>query len=311
MNTQRKRKAVEPEFKTADEVQRALDGLDAYQAEGTRLLAEGLALETFALNNGNPADSRLICIKAALRSWRRLHSLQSSALRVAMAFAAMTAKLPQDVAQSREALRLAGEHGLKTIPPTHGLLRQWIAEGEAKQYELETLSKNSNVGESNAAVYNTAAMDTAAAFAVAARTFSDRDLKEYVQKGEAAAAVLRERETTTRATATPRPDWIEARARGVALADFINERFAAELDGETMTRAKLRRFASLYQDYYNHLDQLPSDLQNLPTKARLNTRRLAEGEGGPVRTVRTEEIRLYDVARKRLARSSPHPPASG
>jgi hypothetical protein len=59
--------------------------------------------------------------------------------------------------------------------------------------------------ESKAPVY-TDEMD-AAAFAAAARTFSDRELKEYVQKGEVAAAVLRERETTSRsARDAPRPD---------------------------------------------------------------------------------------------------------
>jgi tetratricopeptide (TPR) repeat protein len=37
-------------------------------------------------------------------------------------------------------------------------------------------------------------MGAAADFAAAARTFSDRELKEYVQKGEVAAAILQERE---------------------------------------------------------------------------------------------------------------------
>ena len=112
------------------------------------------------------------------------------------------------------------------------------------------------------------------------------------------------------ATATPRSDWIEARdnrqkGRKVAdvLAEFIEAKFADEL-GKTMTRAKLRRFASLYQDYYNHLPQLPPELQRIPTKPELNTRRLAAlAEIGelppPPRSLRSDETRLYEVALKR------------
>jgi hypothetical protein len=61
--------------------------------------------------------------------------------------------------------------------------------------------------------YTGKVMDTAAAFAAAARTFSDRELEEYVQKGEVAAALLRERGTTARVPAEPRPVRLDDAAR--------------------------------------------------------------------------------------------------
>src|SRR5271170_2499742 len=62
-----------------------------------------------------------------------------------------------------------------------------------------------NVDEWHKPRYTGRNMDTAAAKADAARTFSDRELNEYIQWGEVAAAVLRERENMDRAAAEPRP----------------------------------------------------------------------------------------------------------
>jgi len=133
--------------------------------------------------------------------------------------------------------------------------------------------------------YYTSGMDEAARIQAAAELLSTVYPAERVGKALKDLAAETARETTTRGKATPRPDWIEARARGVTLPDFIAEKFETELRDGTMARAKLRRFASLYGDYYNHLDQLPPELQSLPTKSALNDRQVVEGKVKPVRPV--------------------------
>lgn len=117
--------------------------MDALDSNSRRLLAEGLALEKFACDTGQPVANRLICIRAALRAWRELHSLQSEVLRMAMLFAAGRSPIPDDSAEDIAALKAAGQHVLNTTPRNHEQLRQWIAEGEKLETDLEAVTKNS------------------------------------------------------------------------------------------------------------------------------------------------------------------------
>jgi hypothetical protein len=124
------------------------------------------------------------------------------------------------------------------------------------------------------------------------------------------AAVDYARTMTGRAKEPPRADWIEARGRGVTLPDFIAEKFEVELRDGTMTRAMLNRYDKLPGDFYGYPrhHEMPDWLKAIPTKARLNTLRLAERAevGKPVRPVprpRTDEQRLYDTAVKRRSRA--------
>ena len=102
------------------------------------------------------------------------------------------------------------------------------------------------------------------------------------------------------ATATPRPDWIEARKQPGKVADllaqFIQAKFADELDDRTMSTHKLYRYKSLYQAFYDHRSELPPDLQSIPTKSAGNDRQVAEGKVKPVRPrlPRTDQQRAFD-----------------
>jgi hypothetical protein len=83
------------------------------------------------------------------------------------------------------------------------------------------------LGESNYTVYNLRPMGDAAADAAAARTLldaPDSELTKYVQWGETAAAILRERGTTGRAKETPRPDAAELKAAAKVLAAARTEK---------------------------------------------------------------------------------------
>jgi hypothetical protein len=182
-------------------------------------------------------------------------------------------------------------------------------------------------------------MDNAADFAAAARTFSDRELKEYIQKGEVAAAVLAERETTSRtgtveprpevaapastargvdleaaaaettdrAKEPPRPDWVEARAQGVALPDFIAEKFAPELREGTMTRAMLNRYDKLSSDFYGYPrhHKMPAWLKAIPTEHEWNKRHPPEPV--PVGLRRYVQREAKRVQRRQKRASATHP----
>jgi hypothetical protein len=123
--------------------------------------------------------------------------------------------------------------------------------------------------------------------------------RERVEKalGDLAAA---ERETTGRATAAPRPDWIEARKQPGKVADllaqFVRAKFADELAAGTMSTQTLYRYEGLHRAFYNHKDKLPPDLQDMPTRSEVYDRMVAEGNVTPA-----EAVRLVDRDRKRIA----------
>jgi hypothetical protein len=120
--------------------------------------------------------------------------------------------------------------------------------------------------------YNSSTMDTAAAFAAAARTFSDRELKEYIQRGELAAAVLRERETTGRATAAPRPKWEKD-----ALPDEDPAHFAARAGYEH--RGLIHdedRALSVKLSNWLRTHDWPEGVRYVPTKPEWNTAQLVK-----------------------------------
>ena len=51
---------------------------------------------------------------------------------------------------------------------------------------------------------------------------------------------------------------------GHVLAAFIRDKFADELADGTMNRVKLHRYKRLYRAFYQHRQQLPSELRNIP-----------------------------------------------
>jgi hypothetical protein len=71
--------------------------------------------------------------------------------------------------------------------------------------EHGVIDAHSSIEQVDREYYSKEIMGNAAAKAAAARTFSDRELQEYIQWGEVAAAILRERENKDRAAAEPRP----------------------------------------------------------------------------------------------------------
>jgi hypothetical protein len=121
--------------------------------------------------------------------------------------------------------------------------------------------------------------------------------RERVEKalGDLAAA---ERETTGRAKATPRPDWVEARKQPGKVADllaqFIRAKFADELADGTMSTQQLYRYGGLHRAFYNHKDKLPPDLQDMPTRSEVNDRMVAEGKVKPARPPQPPDMKAYD-----------------
>jgi hypothetical protein len=109
-------------------------------------------------------------------------------------------------------------------------------------------------------------------------------LEKLIEDLEAA-----EVENTHHAKERPRPDWIEARknadgrrrdGKPVAdvLAEFISDKFAGELADGTMSTQKLYRYEGLHSTFYNHRDELPPDLHDMPTRSEVNDRMVAEGK---------------------------------
>jgi len=115
------------------------------------------------------------------------------------------------------------------------------------------------------------------------------------------------RRTTERAKTEPRPHWRTARQEDETLPQFIMREFAPELADGTMTKAKLNRYGGLYQGFFNWLrhNELPSELQNIPTKKQLNDRQVAEGVSLPARS---DEVRRYERNTKRVAAASRRTP---
>jgi hypothetical protein len=124
-------------------------------------------------------------------------------------------------------------------------------------------------------------------------------------------------ETTDCATAAPRPDWIEARKEGDGrrrgskpiadvLEGFIRTKFADELADGTMSTQKLYRYGKeLHAAYYNHRDELPADLRDMPTRSEVNDRMVAEGKVKPVRprVPRTDEQRAFEKGTRQQQRA--------
>jgi tetratricopeptide (TPR) repeat protein len=185
--------------------------------------------------------------------------------------------------------------------PDDALARRMRDDLFAKIQPLET------VAESNTPDYTGSKMDTAAAFAAAARTFSDRELKEYVEKGELAADILRERETTSRsATAAPRANWESDRTPGETPPEFIKRAYAPEIAARTLHKGIIRtEDGRLYDALFNWLRDRAHKLDfELPTKAEWNSRRIEEQRTDPAAQ---EAIRLYTVSRSRAARKARSP----
>ena len=178
-----------------------------------------------------------------------------------------------------------------------------------------------NVDEWHKPRYTGSNMDTAAAKADAARTFSDRELNEYIQWGEVAAAVLRERENKDRAPAESRPEpaaattrlkWKEDRRPGEGVADFAARAYAAEIGNGSFDKSLIRREdMPLYQRLFR--DKAWPELEaviaaRVLTKSQRYTERLREvvarGEE-PLRPSRSEDIALYEARRYRVARAKP------
>jgi hypothetical protein len=113
-------------------------------------------------------------------------------------------------------------------------------------------------------------------------------------------------ETTDRAK-EPGQEWVEARKEGDGrrrdskpiadvLAAFIRDKFADELADGTMSTQKLYRYEKLHSAFYNHRDELPRDLQDMPTRSEVNDRIVAEGK-----VTSAEAVRSVDRDRKRIA----------
>jgi hypothetical protein len=131
--------------------------------------------------------------------------------------------------------------------------------------------------------------------------------RERVEKALEDLAAETARETTTRATAEPRPHWKDAaRAGGDDLATalpqllvaFIKREFELELANSTMIRPMLNRYAGLYQDYCNHRHQLPPELKSIPKKGEFNDRLVVEGK-----VTSEDAVRSAERDRKRVARA--------
>ena len=157
-------------------------------------------------------------------------------------------------------------------------------------------------------------MDIAAAIAAAARTLLDHGVKDLPNRDlngllRVVAAEIETRQKAQGAIDEPRLDWIEARKQSGKVADllaaFIKDKFADELANREMSTNKLYRYKRLYQDFHNHRHQLPLELQNLPKKGEFKDRLVAEGKVVPVRPrlPRTENVRAYDRAAKRVSRA--------
>jgi hypothetical protein len=103
-------------------------------------------------------------------------------------------------------------------------------------------------------------------------------------------------ETIGRTKEPPRPDWIEAHNRGVEVPEFIEKKFAAEIRNRSMHRGLFSRYENLRRDFYAYQrhHELPGWLEAIPTKEDWNTRRL--------KGVSIEDVRLHEVARKRLTK---------
>jgi hypothetical protein len=120
-------------------------------------------------------------------------------------------------------------------------------------------------------------------------------------------------EVTTHRKPTPRPDWVEARKDGdgrrrggklVAdvLAGFIRDKFADELGDGTMSTQRLYHYEGLHSAFYNHRDELPADLRDMPTRSEVNDRMVAEGKVLAERP-RSNEMIAYDRARHQVQRA--------
>jgi hypothetical protein len=187
--------------------------MDAWTSNSLRFVAEGLALEKYACDTGAPVPSRLICIRAALRTWRELNSLQSEVVRLAMLFAAGRSPFPDDTAEDIKAVKAAGHHVLKVLPKKQEDLRQWIAEGETLEADLEALTNSAdgqdNHSESITAGYNKPAMDTATAYAIVARDLgkSVEDLQKLRTDDAARATTSRSATATPQAPAPVAQEW--------------------------------------------------------------------------------------------------------
>jgi hypothetical protein len=121
--------------------------VDTWRSTSMRLLAEGLALEKAAFDVGQPVSSRLICIQAALRTWRELHSLQSEVMRLAMLFAAGHSPNSDATAADIKAIQAAGEFGLESIPRSQEEIRHWIVVGEKLESALQNVANAGNAAE--------------------------------------------------------------------------------------------------------------------------------------------------------------------
>jgi tetratricopeptide (TPR) repeat protein len=114
---------------------------------------------------------------------------------------------------------------------------------------------------------------------------------------EEAAAKLTARETTGRATAEPRPDWIEAHKRGVTVPEFIREAFAIELRDRSMHKGLFSRYENLRRDFYAYKrhHKLPDWLKAVPKESDWNDKQVAEGK------MNIEAIRSGERERKRVS----------
>ena len=173
-----------------------------------------------------------------------------------------------------------------------------------------------NVEQATARYYTTEIMGNAAAKAAAARTFSDRELQEYIQWGEVAAAVLRERENKDRAPAEPRPElaatrlkWKEDRRPGEGVAAFAARAYAAEIGNGSFDKSVIRRDdMPLYQRLFRDKawEALAARTQaTVLTKPDRNTERLRELLARGEQPSRSEDIGLYEAGRYRVAHAKP------
>jgi hypothetical protein len=283
--------------------------IDAWAENSLRLVAEGRALDKAACDAGEPVPNRLICIQAALRTWRELHSLQSNAVRVAMLFAAGRSPIPDDKADDIKALRAAGEHALRTIPQGQQYLRRWIAEGEKLEFELQELTRSGNTVENNhtetiAAEYNQPAMPL--------NTFPDLKTtllaaEHYSRTSEPARrALLRiadAAQATTRSEARPRAKWEARKGADAKLTPpaFIAKHYAAEMAAGTLHRAMIaKEDKALVLKLISWLRSHPMPKGvDIPTLPEWNTRQLTKLPALRAAPVTREALRLDAVARMR------------
>lgn len=102
----------------------------------------------------------------------------------------------------REFVRPEQLFGDDALPPVRLGVQQPADDAGQSPHDLGLAA----VVESKKPGYTRDAMDNAAAFPAVARTLSDRQLEELVEKGEVAAAVLKERGKTDPTAAEPRPE---------------------------------------------------------------------------------------------------------